>query len=323
MASVPNGVDNPSTPTKSKVKFVSREAVWRRFQTYVVALRPWSFTASITPVALGTVLAYKTSQEFSLTIFIITCLTALCVHAAGNLVNTYFDFVRGIDKKVDSDDRTLVDMILTPDDVATLGGVFYIFGCLGFFTLTLISPARMEHLALIYFGGLSSSFLYTGGLGLKYIALGDILIMFTFGPLSVIFSYLSQTGYLSLVPTLYAFPLAMNTEAILHCNNTRDMDSDKKAGIVTLAILLGKTGSYILYIVLLFVPYTIFCLMGIHCSKWMFLPVLTIFMAFKEDRQFRQGVYNPKNNAKLNLLLGILYTIGCILSDRLAFRTLL
>ncbi|XP_033724619.1 ubiA prenyltransferase domain-containing protein 1 homolog [Pecten maximus] len=323
MASVPNGVEKPAPRSNQETHFLSKEAVWRQFQRYVVALRPWSFTASFTPVALGSTLAYKTSEEFSLSVFIITCLTALSVHAAGNLVNTYFDYVRGIDKKVNSDDRTLVDMILTPDDVATLGGVFYIFGCVGFFILTLISPARMEHLALIYFGGLSSSFLYTGGLGLKYIALGDILIMFTFGPLTVIFSYLSQTGYLSLVPMLYAFPLALNTEAILHCNNTRDMVSDKKAGIVTLAILLGKTGSYLLYVVLVFAPYTIFCLMGIHCSKWMFLPVLTIFMAFSEDRKFRQGIYSPKNTAKLNLFLGLLYILGCILSDRLAFRTLL
>ncbi|XP_069118260.1 ubiA prenyltransferase domain-containing protein 1 homolog [Argopecten irradians] len=323
MASVPNGVDKPPPRNKKEPHFLSKDAIWRQFQQYVVALRPWSFTASFTPVALGSTLAYKTSAEFSLSVFIVTCLTALSVHAAGNLVNTYFDFVRGIDKKVNSDDRTLVDMILTPDDVARLGGVFYIFGCVGFFILTLISPARMEHLALIYFGGLSSSFLYTGGLGLKYIALGDILIMLTFGPLTVIFSYLSQTGSLSLVPMLYAFPLALNTEAILHCNNTRDMVSDKKAGIVTLAILLGKTGSYLLYVVLVFAPYTIFCLMGIHCSKWMFLPVLTIFMAFSEDRKFRQGIYNPKNTAKLNLFLGLLYILGCLLSDRLAFRTLL
>ncbi|XP_060066724.1 ubiA prenyltransferase domain-containing protein 1 homolog [Ylistrum balloti] len=323
MASVPNGVEKHAQRNNSEAHFLSKEAVWRQFQQYVVALRPWSFTASFTPVALGSTLAYKTSEEFSLSVFIITCLTALSVHAAGNLVNTYFDYVRGIDKKVNSDDRTLVDMILTPDDVATLGGVFYIFGCMGFFILTLISPARMEHLALIYFGGLSSSFLYTGGLGLKYIALGDILIMLTFGPLTVIFSYLSQTGYLSLVPMLYAFPLALNTEAILHCNNTRDMISDKKAGIVTLAILLGKTGSYLLYVVLVFAPYTIFCLMGIHCSKWMFLPVLTIFMAFQEDRKFRQGIYNPKNTAKLNLILGLLYILGCALSDRLSFKSLL
>lgn len=59
--------------------------------------------------------------------------------------------------------------------------------------MVLTSPARMELLALMYFGGISSSFLYTGG-GFKYIALGDILIMVTFGPVSVLYSFIAQTG---------------------------------------------------------------------------------------------------------------------------------
>ena len=47
----------------------------------------------------------------------------------------------------------------------------------------MIAPARLEHLALVYFGGLSSSFLYTGGIGFKYIALGDVMIIIIFGPI--------------------------------------------------------------------------------------------------------------------------------------------
>ena len=145
-----------------------------------------------------------------------TLLTVLSVHAAGNLVNTYCDFVRGIDSKRQSDDRTLVDSILTPEEVVNLGkkiiklkpkkiklilifyydlGVlFYFIGCIGFLVVAIQSPARMELLAFIYFGGLSSSFLYTGGIGLKYIALGDIIIMITFGPVSVLYSFIAQTG---------------------------------------------------------------------------------------------------------------------------------
>lgn len=79
----------------------------------------------------------------------------------------------------------------------------------------MLSPARMEHLALVYFGGLSSSFLYTGGIGLKYIALGDLIILIIFGPISVIFSYMSQTGNINWALIYYAIPLALNTEVRL------------------------------------------------------------------------------------------------------------
>lgn len=41
------------------------------------------------------------------------------VHCAGNVVNTYYDYVKGIDNRK-SDDRTLVDHILTLDEVGCI-----------------------------------------------------------------------------------------------------------------------------------------------------------------------------------------------------------
>lgn len=99
--------------------------------------------------------------------------------------------LQGVDSKK-SDDRTLVDRLLSPADVVTMGAVSYCTGCFGFLLLAALSTAPLEHLALVYFGGLSASFLYTGGLGLKYIALGDVAIVLTFGPVTVLFAYISQ-----------------------------------------------------------------------------------------------------------------------------------
>lgn len=129
---------------------------------YVLALRPWSFSASLTPVALGSALAYKLEGSVDLVILMVCAVAVLVVHGAGNLVNTYYDFSKGIDHKK-SDDRTLVDEILAPQDVVMFGALLYSLGCLCATLLYFLSTLRMEHLALIYFGGLSSSFLYTGG----------------------------------------------------------------------------------------------------------------------------------------------------------------
>ena len=80
---------------------------------------------SLIPVLLGALLAAKTTGQFSFVILGATVLTVLSVHAAGNLVNTYCDFMRGIDSKDRrSDDRTLVDSILTPEEVVNLGESF-------------------------------------------------------------------------------------------------------------------------------------------------------------------------------------------------------
>lgn len=172
----------------------------------------------------------------------------------------------------------------------------------------------MEHLALVYFGGLSSSFLYTGGIGLKYIALGDLIILIIFGPISVIFAYMSQTGNINWALIYYAIPLALNTEAILHSNNTRDSESDQKVGIITLAILIGRTASHVLYALLLFTPYIIFIVLSFKSSLWFVLPLVTLPQAFKIEKQFRnentlQGV--PRQTAKLNFFFGLLYIVSC------------
>ncbi|XP_063700217.1 ubiA prenyltransferase domain-containing protein 1 homolog [Culicoides brevitarsis] len=290
-----------------------------KIKTYLTALRPWSLSASLVPTLLGSAIAYRSYQDFNPLTFVLTIFTIISVHCAGNVVNTYFDYVKGIDNRK-SDDRTLVDHILSKDEVVLLGAVLYMAGCVGFVLLAYLSPAKMEHLALVYFGGLSSSFLYTGGIGLKYIALGDLLILIIFGPISVLFAYMSQTGHVEWSTIYYAIPLALNTEAILHSNNTRDAETDKKAGIVTLAIIIGHTASHVLYALLLFSPYITFVVFSMKYSIFFLLPLITLPQAFKIEKQFRnettlQSV--PRQTAKLNFFFGILYVLSVCLSPRL------
>lgn len=309
-----------SPEKKSQVRTTS---ALMKLSSYVLALRPWSLSASLMPTLLGSTIAYKypgTTTDFNYFTLLLTVFTVISVHGAGNLVNTYFDFVKGIDNRK-SDDRTLVDHILTKDEVVSLGAFLYFAGCVGFILLTALSPAKMEHLALVYFGGLSSSFLYTGGIGLKYIALGDVVILILFGPISVLFAFMSQTGRVEWGTIYYAIPLALNTEAILHSNNTRDLEVDKKAGIVTLAILVGYTCSHILYAFLLFTPYVMFIVMSIKYSKWFMLPLVTLPNAFKIERQFRSKEINsiPKETAKLNLFFGVLSVVACCMVPSLPY----
>ena len=285
---------------------------------YLLALRPWSFSASLMPVLLGALLCWKTTGFFDVAILVLTAVSVLGVHAAGNLVNTYYDYMKGVDSKV-SDDRTLVDHILTPDQVVRLGGFLYTVGAVSLVFLVALSPAKMEHLALLFFGGLSGSFLYTGGIGLKYYALGDVVILITFGPLSVLFSYLVQCGQLQAFSLLYALPLALHTEAILHSNNTRDIKTDKKAGAITLATLIGRQISYAIYCVLLFTPYVVTMVLSVNVSQRFLIPYLTIGLAFQLERDFRNGKLQtlPKKTAKLNLFFGLLYLLSCSISPRL------
>jgi len=289
-----------------------------KMSAYLLALRPWSFAASCIPVVLGAVLCWKTTGHFSFTLLVLSVIAVLGVHAAGNLVNTYYDYMKGVDSKV-SDDRTLVDHLLTPKEVVNLGVVSYSLASLSLVFLVGLSPAKMEHLSFLFFGGLSGSFLYTGGVGLKYYGVGDIVIVITFGPLAVLFSYLTQCGNVAWFPLFYAIPVALSTEAILHSNNTRDMEADKKAGAVTLAILLGHQLSYVLYCLLLFTPYVICTVLSVNLSVRFLIPLLTLTMAFKLERNFREGKLSnlPKQTANLNFIFGFLYILSCTIAPRL------
>ncbi len=72
------------------------------------------------------------------------------------------------EKTNDSDitaDRTLTEGLLKPNDVVRLGLILYAIGTMAFLLLTHFSPAKEPYLALIFFGALPLSFLYTGGIG--------------------------------------------------------------------------------------------------------------------------------------------------------------
>lgn len=105
------------------------------------------------------------------------------------------------------------------------------------FGVPLLALSRAPPLAVLgtlALGGLSA-YTYTAGPGFKYRALGDALIMATFGPLLVSFSHLVQSGVPSWLPVVASLPLALYSGAILHSNNARDEEDDLAAGVVTLA----------------------------------------------------------------------------------------
>lgn len=111
--------DPAAEPTEPQPSKSSSTTALMKLKTYLLALRPWSLSASLVPTLLGSALAYRSPgvYDFNLLTFLLTIFTVITVHCAGNVTNTYFDFVKGIDSRKTSDDRTLVDHILTKDEV--------------------------------------------------------------------------------------------------------------------------------------------------------------------------------------------------------------
>lgn len=104
--------------SRSKNGSTSQKSSNFKLKTYLLAIRPWSLSGSLVPTILGSTLAYRSewSSNYSMSICLLTAFTVVTVHCAGNVVNTYFDFIKGIDNRK-ADDRILVDNILTKDEV--------------------------------------------------------------------------------------------------------------------------------------------------------------------------------------------------------------
>lgn len=108
-----------SEPLRTNSNFSYEKGSKFKLKTYLSALRPWSLSGSFFPTLLGSTLAYRSewSSNYSPAICLLTIFSTVTVHCAGNVVNTYFDFVKGIDKRKEADDRILVDNKLSKEEV--------------------------------------------------------------------------------------------------------------------------------------------------------------------------------------------------------------
>ena len=312
-----------TTPTPAKAQKLP-------FKLALRAARPWSFGATVAPVLYGTALAYAAEDAFSAPLLVLTLVTTLGVHAAGNLINTLYDFERGFDS-AGSSDTTLVSGQLKPGQVAALARRAYAVAAAAAApllaaavglpvatrgVLALASRAPLGHLlGALGLGGLSA-FVYTGGPGLKYRALGDVLISLTFGPLLVGFAYLVQAGVApGAAPLVASLALAAPIEAILHANNARDVDEDRANGVKTLAGMLGPARSKVLYRGLMAAPFALAAHAAWANGAFAALPLLAAPAALKLVGEFDAGDLRalPKRTAKYTMRLGLLLVAGALL----------
>ena len=119
--------------------------------------------------------------------------------------------------------------------------------------------------------------------------------------------------------------LALLITAILVVNNLRDIQTDRRSGKRTLAVIIGERGSRIEYLLLLATAYAIpFILwLGGVSSAWVILPVLSLPLAIYLTRLIWKSagglVLNEAlaSTAKLVLIYSCLLSIGLILQSGL------
>ncbi len=276
------------------------------------ATRAYSAPASIVPVLLGTALAARGYANgghghFNLSAFVLVLVGAILAHFGANVLNDYFDFVNGVDTKPEHGSGILTQNLMTPSQA--LGFGLTLLGGAAVCGLLLLRnhASVVVPLALI---GLGCAVLYPAFL--KRYALGDFLIILAFGLGLTLGAYgvqnaLTPPQWFSIA--LYAVPVSLLVDGILHANNLRDAPDDRAARVLTLATLLPPRLGLVLLQVLLFGP-LLFVVVGVlvrFLPVWSLAALLSALLLAKAYKTI-----NVPLTAQAHLIFGVLYTVSLL-----------
>jgi 1,4-dihydroxy-2-naphthoate polyprenyltransferase len=299
--------------TADRTGLRARVAAWWR------AARPFSLTASATPVLVGSAAAFRDSQ-FHPALFFATLAASIAIQAATNMINEYYDFVRSVDRPDSLGPSGVILQGLLPPRSVLVGGLtlFAVGGLLG---IWLVIAAGWPIL-LVGVLSIIAGYAYTGGpRPLGYIGLGDLTVFTFMGPVIVLGSYYVQVHAISWAVVWVSLPVATLVTAILVVNNLRDIDEDRRAGKRTLATFLGPRSTRVEYVGLLVVAYL--SLASAMLLRSLPLTMALVFLTIPQVVRLCRGVWahtdpasltrDLRDTARLHQQAGLLLALGFLL----------
>lgn len=282
------------------------------FKDWVVAVRPWSFPASAMPVVVTLAYLYWAYGVVEWLNGVLALIGIVTFHASGNTWSDYFDFKHGVDREDTFGARTLTSGQFRPLEIRNLAiGLLVPAVCIG---LWAVVRTGLPLLA-VGVGGALCSLLYPY---LKFRAFGDLVIFMAYAVLPALgVSYLTLGSFVPDV-WLIVVPVGLITVAILHANNTRDIGTDGRAEIRTLAMKSVKTDVclYVFEVLFPFLWLTVCVVSGLF-PWWTLLTLTGMLPAVANARTMlrlpQEGIQAiadlDEKTAKLQLLFSLLFTI--------------
>lgn len=249
----------------------------RSIRTYFFATRPQFLPAVLIPVGLGASTAWLNTGALSFTKLALSLLAAVCYHTGMNVLNDYFDYRNGTDninKKAltpfTGGSRFIQRGEMTAKETLALGAVLIAAGSvIGIY----LASATGWGLALIGAAGLLSGIFYSAPpVFLAGRGLGEITVGVNFGLLTVLGSYMVQTGRVDAASVMVSLPVAFLIAALLYINEFPDFEADRDCGKRTLVVRLGPGRARYFFIV--FVLGTYLSIAALAVSGY--LPLLSL-----------------------------------------------
>ncbi|MEO8973600.1 MAG: 1,4-dihydroxy-2-naphthoate octaprenyltransferase [Ktedonobacteraceae bacterium] len=312
-----------------------RRGMGESLQVWWDGIRPAYLPLSIMPVLLGTTLAWTQSittktpfGHLRITHFVATLLAVVLLQIGAQLVNDYYDYVRGIDTSNTFGPGGLIQQgFVQPTRVLLLGIVAL---CTGMLIGAIVAVSGGIYVLLFGVIGVVCAYLYSAtARALSSMALGEVVSFLIFGPLITLGTYLVQMNQLNapsrsqvISVLLYSIALGLFATAIIHVNNMRDAESDEQAKKHTLATLLGMRMSRVLFFLLILGAYIIVIALGIPrntphltlITLWT-LPLLLVTLTGMLRADLPAGLHLVMRQAlKLETYFTLLLIVALIIS---------
>src|SRR3954452_19125782 len=222
-----------------------------RMRIWLMAARPRTLPAAIAPVLVGTAAAVQWLGHLPRWgAFFAALVGSIFIQIGTNLANDYSDAKRGADTADRLGPvRVTASGMVTPQRVMRATWIAF-----GVAVVCGISLAAVTGPVILLIGVLSiaAGVLYTGGpRPYGYAGFGEVFVFLFFGLVAVNGSYYVQLEHLDALPLGLSIALGFLSTAILVVNNVRDLETDRRAGKMTLTMRMVRHDAVLLYRLLL------------------------------------------------------------------------
>ena len=235
------------------------------FSAWLLATRPKTLPAAISPVLVGCCVAWA-EGEFDVVSALAAFAVALLLQIGANLANDVADFRRGADTHERVGPLRVTQGGLIPPRHVVMA------------TVAALIAAAVPGLYLVWRGGwvlallgllaIAAAVTYTAGpKPFGYLGLGELVVFLFFGPVAVAGTAFVMTHHISQLALLASIAMGCLVTAILVVNNLRDIDTDRMAGKRTVAVRIGREATRWEYAALIAVAYAMPLIMSLMTSQ--------------------------------------------------------
>jgi 2-carboxy-1,4-naphthoquinone phytyltransferase len=206
-----------------------------RRKLWLAAIKPPMYSVAVTPLWVGTAIAWAETGRVDWTIFSTFLMAAICIVAWSNVSNDVFDAETGIDR---NKHHSVVNLMGNKTLVFWISNGLLALGIAGILAIAWLQQDWTVLGLVLLCCGLG--YVYQGPpFRLGYQGLGEVLCFFAYGPLTLSAVYYSQARDWSTANLCASVFLGITTSIILYCSHFHQVEDDIAAGKRSPIVRLG------------------------------------------------------------------------------------